>query len=77
MRKNLEAARLIRALHDLDGELRQHFRQGPSEVRALIAAIGKQLAQKWKQAEQGCQNQYAAVAVLNVRRVNDNMQQKA
>ena len=75
-RKHLEAARLIRARHDLDGKLWQGFRHGPSELGPLIGPVGKQLAQKRKQAEQGRQNPHAAVAVLKVRRMNHDMQQK-
>ena len=43
---------------------------------SLIAAIGKELFQKWEQAEQPRQQKDAAVAVLYIGRMNDGVQQK-
>jgi hypothetical protein len=57
--------------------LRQDFCQGLLKLRPLIPAIGKELAQKREQAEERFENQYATVAVLNVGRMNDGMQEKA
>jgi len=57
--------------------LRQDFCQGLLKLRPLIAAIGKESAQKREQAEQRFENQYATIAVLNVGRMNDGMQEKA
>ena len=57
--------------------MRQDFCQGLLKLRPLIPAIGKELAEKREQAEQRFENEYAAVAVLNVGRMNDRMQQQA
>ena len=57
--------------------MRQRSCQGLLKLRPLIAAIGKELAQKREQAEQRFENQYAAIAILNVGRMNDGVQQKA
>lgn len=56
--------------------MRQGFRQRPPELGPLIAAIGNKLAQKREQAEQSRENQHTTVAVLNVCRMDDSMQQK-
>ena len=45
-------------------------------MRSLIAAISKELFQKWEQAEQRRQQKDAAVAVLDIGRMNDGVQQK-
>ena len=45
-------------------------------MRSLIAAIGKELFQKWEQAEQRRQEKDAAVAVLDIGGMNDGVQQK-
>jgi hypothetical protein len=45
-------------------------------LRSLIAAIGKELFQKWEQAEQCRQQKDAAVAVLYIGWMNDRVQQK-
>jgi transposase len=47
------------------------------EFRPLIAAVGIELQQKWKQAEQRAHQQHAAVAILYIRCVDDGMQQQA
>src|ERR1700712_3955958 len=43
----------------------------------LIATIGKYSAKKGKHAEQGSQDQHAAIAVLNVSRMDHGVQQQA
>ena len=45
-------------------------------MRSLIAAVGKELFQKWEQAEQRRQHKDAAVAVLYIGWMNDGVQQK-
>jgi hypothetical protein len=51
--------------------------RGALKLRPLIPAIGKELAEKREQTEQRFENKYAAVAVLDVGRMNDGMQQEA
>lgn len=46
------------------------------ELRSLVAAVGKYLADKGIHAKQGRQDPYAAVAVLNVGRMDHGMQQQ-
>lgn len=43
-------------------------------MKVLIAAVGKELFQKWKHAEQSRDDENAAVAILNIGRMNDGMQ---
>jgi len=45
-------------------------------LRSLVAAVGKELLQKWEQAKQRRQQKDAAVAVLYIGWMNDGMQQK-
>lgn len=52
-------------------------RNARPELKSLIATIGKYLANEGKHAEHGSQDQYAAVAVLNVSRMDHGMQQQA
>jgi hypothetical protein len=65
---------LVRSPDDVDFQVRQDFCQGLLKLRPLIPAIGKELAEKWEQAEQRFENEYAAIAVLNVGRMDDSMQ---
>ena len=46
------------------------------EFRSLIAAVGKQLFQERIHPEQGCKQQNAAVAILDIGGVNDGMEQQ-
>jgi hypothetical protein len=47
------------------------------EDRPLIGAVGEQLSEKWKQAKQRRQQQDAAVAILNIGRGDNPMQEQA
>ena len=73
---DLEASGLIRSLHDLDREARQGLLYGFLELRPLIAAVGKELQQKRKGAEQGSRHQRAPVAVLHVGGMNERVHQE-
>ena len=42
----------------------------------LISAIGKQFLKKWKLPEQRAQDENAAIAILNVRAMNDGVKQQ-
>ena len=70
----METLGLIGALDDFDVELRQRVSEGFLKLRSLVAAVGKELLQKWEQAKQRRQQKDAAVAVLGW--MNDGMQQK-
>ena len=72
-----EAFGLIGALDDLGLEIGQDFGEPVRKNRALIGAIGKQLLKERKLAEQRGEQQQAAIAILDVGRVDDGVQQQA
>lgn len=76
-RQNLEAFRAIRSLDDFGVQPRQNSCQGVLKLPPLISAVGKEFAQNCEHAEQRFENQEAAIAVLNVGRMNDSMQHEA
>jgi hypothetical protein len=43
----------------------------------LVGAIGEQFLKKWKFPEQRAQDEKAAIAILNVRAMNDGVKQQA
>ena len=47
------------------------------EYRPLVSAIGKEFLQKRKPAEQGSEDQNAAIAVLDIGWMHDGVQQQA
>ncbi len=67
----------VRTLDDLEIDLAAGLAQPSLEFRPRVAAVGIQLQQEWKQAEQRRHDQHAAVAVLHVRRVDDAVHQQA
>ena len=66
----------VRPLHDLDVDLSKDPLQADLEFRPLVATIGVEFQQKRVHAEQGGHQQDAAVAVLDVRRVDNGMEQQ-
>jgi hypothetical protein len=66
---------LIGPLDDFHLQFRQDFRNGLLELRPLIAPIGEQLFEEWEQPEQRGKQQNASVAVLDIRRMNDDLKQ--
>jgi hypothetical protein len=67
----------IRPLHDRDGKPRQCLRQRVTEFRTLISAVSEQLLKERIKAEHGGHDIHPSVTVLDVRRVNDCMQQQS
>jgi hypothetical protein len=67
---------LIGALDDVSFELRQDSRERLLKFRSLIAAVGKQLLQERIHPEQSGKQQDAAVAILDIGRVNDGVEQQ-
>src|SRR5215831_17226573 len=63
-------------LTDFSFELRQDLRQGFLKVRPLIATIGKELFQERGHPEKGRKKQDAAIAILDIGRMNDGVQQQ-
>ena len=47
------------------------------KFRSLISAVGEQRLQKWKHTEQGRHDENPSIAVLNVGRMNDGVEQEA
>src|SRR3954454_15513160 len=72
-----EAASLIRAFDDFNVHACQYLLQSAAEHRALITAIRVKLQKEWVHAEQGCHDECAAIAILNVSRVHDGVDQQA
>ena len=66
---------VIGALDDFSFEMGEDFRQGLLEFWSLIAAVGKQLFQERIHPEQCRKKQNTAVAVLDIGRMNDRVQQ--
>src|SRR5450756_143954 len=75
-RQNDEAFGPIGTLDDFGFELRSDLGQRRMEDRPRIGAIGKEPFQKRKQAEKRGQQQDAAVAILNIGRMNNRVQQQ-
>jgi len=48
-----------------------------AKLGTLVAAIGEQFLKKWKFPEQRAQDENAAIAILNVRAMNDGVKQQA
>src|SRR5207244_5803653 len=71
-----ESLRPIGALDDFSFELRQDLRQGLLKVRPLVATIGKELFQERVHPEKGGKKQDAAIAILDIGRMNDGVQQQ-
>ena len=53
------------------------FRQCVCELPPLIAAVGEEFLQKRVCTEQARHDENAAVAILNIGRMNDGMEQEA
>src|SRR5262249_14622756 len=64
------------ALDDFSFELWQDLRQGLLKVRPLVATIGKELFQERVHPEKGRKKQDAAIAILDIGRMNDGVQQQ-
>jgi hypothetical protein len=74
--KQYKSFGVIGALDDFGFEIGEDFRQGLLEFRSLIAAVGKQLFQERIHPEQCRKKQNAAVAVLDIGRMNNRVQQQ-
>jgi hypothetical protein len=68
--KHDKALRCVGSFDDLHVDLSNNFEQCLSKLGALIAAIGIELLQEWKQAEQASHHQHATITVLQGRRMD-------
>jgi hypothetical protein len=67
---------MIGAPDDFSFEVRQDLRQGLVEPRPLIGSVGEELFQERIHPEQGRKQQGAAVAILDIGRMNDGVEQQ-
>src|ERR1700677_5097897 len=67
----------IGALDDFNVEMRQNFCKSFRKLRSLISAVGEERLQKGKHPEQGGHDENAAIAILNIGRMNDGVKQEA
>ena len=74
---DLEADSIIGPLDDFNIERGKDFHHGVGELRSLITAVGEQLLQEREHAKQRRQDKDAAIAVLDIGRMNDGVQQEA
>ena len=74
--QNEEAPGLVRTLDDLDIHPTQDLLHRSLKLRPLVAAVGIELQQERKRAEQARHQQRAAVAVLNVGGVHERVHQE-
>src|SRR5258707_2328033 len=74
--KHHESFRPIGALDDFSFELRQDLRQGLLKVWPLVATIGKELFQERVHPRKGRKKQDAAIAILDIGRMNDCRHQR-
>jgi hypothetical protein len=56
--------------------MRQNLCKRFRKFRSLISAVGEQLLQKGKHAEQCRHDENASIAILNVSRMNDGVEKK-
>jgi len=57
--------------------MRKNFCQRLLELRSLISAVDEELFQKGKHPKQGRHDENAAIAILNVGRMNDGVEHEA
>ena len=72
-----KSADLIGTFDNFDVEMRKNFCECLRKFWSLISAVGEQRLQKWKHAEQCRHHQNASIAILNVGRMNDGVEQEA
>ena len=68
---------MIGTLDDFSFQMPEHSRQSLVEFRPLIAAVGEELFQERKHPEQVRHDQNAAIAILNIGRMDNGMKQQA
>jgi hypothetical protein len=71
-----KSADLIGALDDFNVEMRKNLCKRFRKFWSLISAVGEQRLQKWKHAEQCRHHENASIAILDVCRMNDSVEQE-
>ena len=74
---DLEADCTIGSLDDFNVKVRENFFERVGELRSLISAVSEQRLQKGKHPEQRRHDENAAIAILDMGRVDDGVQQQA
>src|SRR5216684_7605880 len=75
--QNHKSADLIGTFDDFNAEMRSNFCKRFRKFRPLITAVDEQRLQKGKHAEQCRHDENAPIAILNVGRMNDGVEQEA
>ncbi len=58
-------------------KVRENFCQRGLEFRSLVSAVGEEFFQNGKHPEQARHDENAAIAILNIGRMNDGVEQEA
>ena len=66
----------IGAFDDCNIEMRENLRKPVCKLRSLITAVGEQRLQEGEHSEQRCHDENAAIAILNISRMHDGVQQQ-
>ena len=72
-----KSAGLIGTFDNFYVEMRQNFCKRFRKFRPLIPAVGEERLQKGKHAEQCRHDENTSIAILNVGRMNDGVEQEA
>src|SRR5258707_998064 len=72
-----KSADLIGTFDDFNAEMRQNLCNPFRKFRSLIATVDEQRLQKGKHTEQCRHDENASIAILNVGRMNDGVEQEA
>ena len=73
----LEADCAVGSLDDFNVEIRKNFPHGVGELRSLISAVSEEFVQQRKRPKQRRHDENATIAVLDVGRMNDGVEQEA
>jgi hypothetical protein len=74
---DLEADCGVGSLDDFNVKMRENFCQRLLELRSLVTTVGEELFQKGKHPKQGRHDENAAIAILNIGRMDDGVEQEA
>ena len=67
----------IGTFDDFNVEMRENFCKRFRKLRSLISAIGEECLQEGKHPKQGPDDENAAVAILDIGRMHDGVEQQA
>jgi hypothetical protein len=70
-----KAADLIGTFDDFDLDKRSNFRKRIGKFRSFMSAIEEQLLQTWKHPEQCRHDESTAIAILDIGRMNDGVEE--